>query len=80
LSEHDAREGALIMFAFSATKQRLRAAVASMFHAGAGVAFMLMAMFAIQYEEFVAPELARVGDAWGSAATEAGKRLMSFSL
>lgn len=68
------------MFAFSATKQRLRAISAHMFHGCAGVAFMLMAMFAIQYEEFVAPELARVTDAWGTAATEAGKRLMSFSL
>lgn len=66
------------MFAFSATKQRLHAAAAGMFHASAGVAFMLMAMAAIQYDEFVAPEVARVSEGWGAVA-EVGKRLVGLA-
>ena len=66
------------MFAFSATKQRLRAISAHMFHACAGAAFMVMAMAAIQYDEFVAPEVARVSESWGSVA-ELGKRLVGLA-
>ncbi len=68
------------MMALFDMKQSLRGASAFVFHAGASAAFMLMAMFAIQYDELIAPEMHRVSDAWGSVATDLGRKLASFAL
>jgi hypothetical protein len=46
----------------------------------AGLAFMVIAMAAIQYDEFVAPEMTRVADAWGTVATDFSRKLASFTL
>lgn len=46
----------------------------------AGLAFMVLAMASIQYDEFIAPEMARLSDGWSTAATDFSKRLTSFTL
>lgn len=46
----------------------------------AGLAFMVLAMAAIQYEEIIAPEVSRISDTFGSAATDMGRRLSAFTL
>jgi|CXWL01.1.fsa_nt_gi hypothetical protein len=68
------------MAVFIDMKQHLRAAADVVFYAGASAAFMLMAMFAIQYDELIAPEMHRVSDAWGLVATDFGRKLASLSI
>jgi hypothetical protein len=46
----------------------------------AGLAFMVVAMAAIEYDEVIAPEMTRLSDAWGSAATDFSRKLASFTL
>jgi hypothetical protein len=46
----------------------------------AGVAFMVLAMAAIQYDERLAPELNRLNDGFSHAATDFSKKLASFTL
>lgn len=46
----------------------------------AGLAFMILAMAAIQYDEQVAPELARLNDGFSHVATDFSKKLASFTL
>ncbi|MGE0740648.1 MAG: hypothetical protein AB7O98_04835 [Hyphomonadaceae bacterium] len=46
----------------------------------AGLAFMIVAMAAIEYDEFIAPEMSRLSDTWGGVATDLGRKLTSFTL
>jgi hypothetical protein len=41
---------------------------------------MVMAMASIQYDEQVAPELARLNDGFSHVATDFSKKLASFTL
>ncbi|GIK49963.1 MAG: hypothetical protein KJZ75_02010 [Hyphomonadaceae bacterium] len=45
-----------------------------------GLAFMIIAIAAIQYDELVAPEVSRLSDSWSSAATDFSRKLASFTL
>lgn len=46
----------------------------------AGLAFMALAMVAIQYDEIIAPEVTRISDAMGGVAADFNRRLASFTL
>jgi len=61
-------------------KQNFRSAFDIQWRGLAGVAFMVMAMAAIQYDEQVAPELARLNDGFSHVATDFSKKLASFTL
>jgi hypothetical protein len=62
----------------------LREGVRSVFDAQvrvwAGLAFMALAMVAIQYDEVVAPKVHGLSDGIGSVATDMSRRLSSFTL
>lgn len=45
-----------------------------------GLAFMALAMVAIQYDEVVAPKVHGFSDTFSTAATDVGRRLSSFTL
>jgi hypothetical protein len=61
-------------------KQNLRSAFDTHWRGLAGVAFMVMAMAAIQYDERLAPELNRLNDGFSTVATDFSKKLASFTL
>lgn len=61
---------------FSGMRQTFQAAFDAQFRLWVGAAFVALALAAIQYDEIIAPELSRIGDAWSTAA---GK-LTSFTL
>ncbi|MGE0743378.1 MAG: hypothetical protein AB7O98_18740 [Hyphomonadaceae bacterium] len=61
-------------------KQNIRSVLDAQFRAWAGVAFMILAMAAIQYEERLAPELTRLNDGFSHVAVDFSKRLASFTL
>ena len=44
-----------------------------------GLAFMVIAMAAIQYDELIAPEVHRLSDGWSTAATDFRSKLASFT-
>jgi len=46
----------------------------------AGAVFMLLATAAIEYEEYIVPEVTRFSDGWSTAATDFSRRLASFTL
>ena len=64
--------------------QELRATLQSLgdrqFRLWAGMAFMVLAMASIQYDERIAPGVGRISDAWNSAASDLGRTLASFTL
>ena len=45
-----------------------------------GLAFMIIAMAAIQYDEHIAPEVSRISDGWSTAATDFSRKVASFTL
>jgi hypothetical protein len=45
-----------------------------------GLAFMAMAMVAIQYDEIIAPEVHRLSDGVSAVASDMRSRLASFTL
>lgn len=57
-----------------------RRAFDTQWRAMAGLAFMCLAMAAIQYDEIIAPEVARLSDGWSSVATDLGRKLSGFTL
>jgi hypothetical protein len=67
-------------FDLTEAKQMLRRAMDAQWRALAGLAFMALAMAAIQYEEIIAPELTRLSDGWSTVATDFSRRLASFTL
>lgn len=66
--------------ALNELKQYLRMLADAQWRALAGMAFVLMAIAAIEYEERVAPEMARLSDGWSHVATDFSRRLASFTL
>jgi hypothetical protein len=67
-------------FDLAEAKQSLRRAMDAHWRSLAGLAFMALAMAAIEYEEIIAPELSRLSDGWSTAATDFSRRLSSFTL
>ncbi|MBC7767305.1 MAG: hypothetical protein H7124_00810 [Phycisphaerales bacterium] len=64
----------------SGVKSRLRVLANAQWRMLGGLAFMILAMAAIQYDELVAPEVNRLSDGWSTAATDFRSRLASFTL
>jgi hypothetical protein len=70
----------MFKIAFIELKQNFRGAFDTHWRGLAGLAFMVMAMAAIQYDERLAPELTRLNDGFSTAATDFSKKLASFTL
>ena len=65
---------------YSDVAQSIKALWDAQVRVWAGLAFMILAMAAIQYEEFIAPEVSRISDTFGTAATDMGRRISSLTL
>lgn len=50
------------------------------FRLWAGMAFVVLAMASIQYDEFIAPGVGRISEALNSATSDLGRTLASFTL
>ncbi len=61
-------------------KATLRSLCDTQLRLWAGMAFMVLAMASIQYDEIIAPGVGRISDAWSSAASDLGRTLASFTL
>jgi hypothetical protein len=61
-------------------KQIMRSAFDVGFRIFGGLAFVLLAAAAIQYDEVVAPKFSGLSDGIGSVATDMSRRLTSFTL
>jgi hypothetical protein len=61
-------------------KAMLRSLCDTQFRLWAGMAFMVLAMASIQYDERIAPGVGRISDAWNTAASDLGRSLASFTL
>lgn len=61
-------------------KEQMRSVFDTQLRMWAGAAFMALAMVSIQYEEIIAPGVDRISDAWGTAATDVGRRISSLTL
>jgi hypothetical protein len=70
------------MFGFDLNdvRETLKAALDAQVRIFAGIAFMALAMVAIQYDEIVAPKFHGLSDGIGSVATDMSRRLASFTL
>jgi hypothetical protein len=64
---------------FSDVKRRLKRLFDAHWRGLAGVAFMALAMAAIEYDEIIAPEVNRLSDGWSTVA-DFSRRLTSFTL
>jgi len=61
-------------------KATLRRHRDAQFRLWAGMAFVILAMMSIQYDEHIAPGVGRISDAWNTATTDLGRTLASFTL
>lgn len=61
-------------------RQTLRSAFDVQYRVWAGLAFMALAMAAIQYDEVVAPRVHGLTDGFGAIASDMRTRLSSFTL
>jgi hypothetical protein len=61
-------------------KATLRSLFDAQFRLWAGMAFVVLAMASIQYDERIAPGVDRISDAWNSATSDLGRTLASFTL
>lgn len=60
-------------------KDTLRRFADTQVRAIAGIAFMLMAMAAIEYDELIAPKVGWISDAW-TVAGDLSRKITSFTL
>lgn len=65
---------------FDDLKATLQSLFDRQFRLWAGMAFMTLALASIQYDEFIAPGVGRISEAWNSAATDLGRTLAGFTL
>jgi hypothetical protein len=61
-------------------RQTFHGLVAAQARTWMGAAFVAAAMFSIQYEEVLAPHVARISDAWTNTAADINRRIAGFSL
>jgi hypothetical protein len=61
-------------------KATLHSLFDAQFRLWAGMAFVVLAMASIQYDERIAPGVERISDAWNTAASDLGRSLASFTL
>ncbi len=65
---------------FNEVKGALRELCDAQFRLWAGMAFMVLAMASIQYDEVIAPGVGRISNAWTSATTDLGRSIAGFTL
>lgn len=70
----------MFSFDFTELKARLRSTLSLQWRGVAGLAFMLMAMAAIQYDEQIAPEVSRLSTGIDSVTAGFRTKLASFTL
>jgi len=68
------------LFDTTELKQTIRSAFDRQWRTCAGLVFMALAMFAIQYDEVIAPEVDRFSEGWSTVATDFSRKLASFTL
>lgn len=68
------------VFDLSGVKQAMQNAVDVSIRVLGGYAFVVLAAASIQYDEIIAPEVARLSDGWSTTASDFSKRLTSFTL
>ena len=61
-------------------KASLRSLCDTQFRLWAGMAFMVLAMASIQFDEIIVPGVGRISDAWNSATSDLGRSLAGFTL
>lgn len=65
------------MFDLSDMKDQLKSLFDEHWRLWAGLAFMAMAMAAIEYDEIIVPRVNRISDAWSSVTADFGRKLSS---
>jgi membrane protease subunit (stomatin/prohibitin family) len=70
----------MFKIALTELKQNFRSALDAHWRGLAGLAFMVLAMASIQYDEHLAPELNRLNDGFSHVAMDFSKKLSSFTL
>ena len=60
-------------------RDALRDLLAAQTRTWMGAAFVALAMISIQYQEVLAPHVARVSDAWTNTAADLNRKLSSFA-
>lgn len=65
---------------FDGLKTALRGLFDAQFRLWAGMAFTVLAMASIQYDEIIAPGVGRISQAWTSATSDLGRTLAGFTL
>ena len=68
------------LFDTAELKHNVRSAFDKQWRMWAGLVFMALAIFAIQYDEVIAPEVNRLSDNWSTVATDFSRKLASFTL
>ncbi len=66
--------------ALSDMKQGMRSIWNAQYRVFAGLAFMALAMVAIQYDEVLAPKVTGLSDGFGAIASDMGRRITSLTL
>ena len=61
-------------------RQTLQSAFDAQYRVWAGLAFLALAMVAIQYDEVVAPKVHGFSNGFGAIASDMGRKLTSFTL
>ena len=61
-------------------RETLRSTFDTQYRVWAGLAFMALAMAAIQYDEVVAPRVSGLSEGFGSIASDMSRKLTSFTL
>ena len=70
----------MLSSAMSDMKQMMRSIWNAQYRVWAGLAFMALAMVAIQYDEVLAPKVNGLSDGFGAIASDMSRRLTSFTL
>lgn len=66
----------MLTFVLGGARETIRRAFSAQYRMFAGLAFLMLALAAIQYDEQIAPGVSRVSDAWASA-TQIGRKLFT---
>ena len=67
-------------FSLSGLKEHVLATIDAQLRILVGVGFVAMAMAAIEYDEIIAPSVSKISGAWGSVASDLGRKVSSLAL
>lgn len=70
----------MLSSAMSDMKQTMRSIWNAQYRVWAGLAFMALALVAIQYDEVLAPKVSGFSDGFGAIASDMSRRITSFTL